>query len=90
MLAEKGNETLATTKPVEVFDSTINLLSNQRYKTDFDLGDVVTCKSLKWGLTIDSRITEIVESYEADGMSIDVTFGNDTPTLLQKIKQKLR
>ncbi|PKM58666.1 MAG: hypothetical protein CVU99_17460 [Firmicutes bacterium HGW-Firmicutes-4] len=90
MLAEKGNETLATTKPVEVFDSTINLLSNQRYKTDFDLGDIVTCKSIKWGLTIDSRITEIVESYEEDGMSIDVAFGNDTPTLLQKIKQKLR
>lgn len=87
LLIGKGNETLATRLQVTTFDSKINLNSNLTYKTDFDLGDIVTCVSKKWDLTLDTRITEIEEVYEESGQQINVTFGNNIPTLIDKIKQ---
>ena len=75
---------------VVTFSSKVNLKSNIKYKTDFNLGDIVTCVSKKWGITINPRITEIEEIYEQDGFSINATFGNDIPTLITKIKQLIK
>lgn len=86
MLAERGSSKLDETKEIQTFDSTVNLNSNLVYKTDFDLGDIVTCTSKKWGLTLDTRITEVIEVYEEAGFSARVTFGNNIPTLIDKIK----
>lgn len=90
LLIEKGNETLAITKEIQTFNSKINNNSNMTYKTDFNLGDIVTCVSKKWNLIIHTRITEIEEIYEKQGLSINITFGNNVPTIIDKIKQKLR
>lgn len=90
LLIEKGNENLAATKEILTFDSTINSNSNLEYKIDYDLGDIVTCVSKKWNLVLNTRITEIEEIYEEHGQSINITFGNNVPTLIDKIKQKLR
>lgn len=90
LLIEKGNETLAATKEVLTFDSTINSNANLTYKKDFDLGDIVTCVSKRWDLVINARITQIEEIYEAKGQSINITFGNNVPTLIDKLKQKMR
>lgn len=91
MLADKGSTDLAQYVEVQTFDSKINITnSNVVYKTDFDLGDIVTCTSKKWGITLDTRITEIQEVYEEKGLQVNVTFGNNAPTLIDKIKQKMR
>lgn len=90
LLIEKGNETLAEAKEITTFDSKINLNSNLKYKIDFDLGDVVTCVSKRWNLVSNTRITEIEEVYEHAGQKVNVTFGNNIPTLIDKIKQKMR
>jgi len=90
ILTGKGNTELAQYVEVEAFDSTINLNSNLTYKIDFDLGDIVTIVSKKWNITLDSRITEVEEVYEKEGKTINVTFGNNIPTILDKIKQKLK
>lgn len=89
-LIESGNSKLSETQEIQTFDSTVNLNSNLVYKTDFDLGDIVTCVSKKWGLTLDTRITEIKEIYEEAGPSINITFGNNIPTLLSIIKQRIK
>jgi len=86
LLIGKGNETLAETKEIQTFDSKTNLQGNLVYKTDFDLGDIVTNVSKRWGITLDTRITEIEEVYESDGLSISATFGTNIPTLIDKIK----
>ena len=86
LLIGKGNETLAETKEIQTFDSKINLNSNLKYKVDFDLGDIITITSKKWGMTLDSRITEVEEIYEEQGQQINITFGNNIPTLIDKIK----
>ena len=90
LLQDRGNTKLVEYKEITIFDSRINLRSNLIYKEDFDLGDIVTCTSKKWGITIDTRITEIEEVYEEDGFNINVIFGNEIPTIIDKIKQVVR
>lgn len=87
LLSSKGNEILSETKKVQTFENGVNLNSNLRYRVDFDLGDIVTCMSRKWGISIDSRINEIEEVYEESGMEINIVFGKEMPrTIAQKIK----
>ncbi len=89
-LQQRGNEKLSENSKIQTLSSKVNVLSNLTYKTDFDLGDLVTCVSKKWGITIDTRITEVEEVYEAEGKQINITFGNDIPTLIEKIKKVIR
>ena len=86
MLTAKGTADLALTADIKTFDSKVNTNSNLIYKTDYDLGDKVTCLNKKWGLTMDTVIVEIEEIYEAQGTKINVIFGNNIPTLADKIK----
>lgn len=87
MLKSRGQSKLAECADLRTFECKINPFSNLRYKEDFDLGDIVTCTGKKWGVTIDVRITEVEEVYEQDGFSLNVTFGNSIPTLIDKLKQ---
>lgn len=90
MLLQRGKEKLAECYEVQTFDSKINTQGNNVYKKDYDLGDIVTVVDKKWGIRIDTRITEIEEIYEEKGQDINVVFGNNIPTLLDKIKQVVR
>ncbi|GLI20046.1 hypothetical protein TSYNTROPHJE_18590 [Tepidanaerobacter syntrophicus] len=54
------------------------------------MGDIVTVQNKDWNITMDTRITEVEEIYEASGFKLNVTFGKNTPTLTQKLKSILR
>lgn len=90
MLVDRGKSKLAETKEIKTFESKINLNSNLKYKEDFDLGNIVTCTSKRWNVTVDTRITEVEEVYEESGFDVNITFGNSIPTLIDKIKQVVR
>ncbi|MBU4437932.1 MAG: siphovirus ReqiPepy6 Gp37-like family protein [Firmicutes bacterium] len=87
LLDGKGNETLAECKKICVFDSSIDVNANRKYKEDYDLGDIVTNINKKWGVKLDTRIEEIEEVYEEAGEKINVVFGDEAPTLIDKLKQ---
>ncbi|EJO5347039.1 siphovirus ReqiPepy6 Gp37-like family protein [Clostridium botulinum] len=89
-LLQRGKEKLEECKEIQTFDSKINVLGNNKYKVDFDLGDIVTVVDKKWAIRIDTRITEIEEVYEEKGLEVNVTFGNNIPTIIDRIKQKVR
>ncbi len=88
LLKSRANEKLTQYYKIKSFDSIININSNLKYKEDYDLGDVVTFFDKKWGLTIDTRITEISEFYDIEGLTINITFGDDAPTLIEMMKRK--
>lgn len=90
VLENRGQNKLFEYTDIRTFDSKINLNSNLTYKKDFDLGDLVTCTSKKWGITIDTRITEIEEVYDSNGKQINVVFGNNIPTLIDKLKAVIK
>ncbi|WP_257674326.1 siphovirus ReqiPepy6 Gp37-like family protein [Clostridium felsineum] len=87
-LKQRGLEKLNESSKIETFESQILQNSSFIYGKDYDLGDIVTIQNRKWGVTLESRITEITETYEADGFKLSATFGNNIPTLIDKIKQK--
>ncbi|MER2170747.1 MAG: siphovirus ReqiPepy6 Gp37-like family protein [Psychrobacillus psychrodurans] len=58
------------------------------YEEDWDLGDIVTAQNNDWGITLDTRITEVKEIYEPSNYKIEATFGQSRPTLIDKIKQQ--
>ena len=90
LLQGDAKKDLAQHIEVQTFDGTINLYGNLKYHQGWDLGDKVTFVSKRWGLQLDTRITGVKEIYESNGLSLDVTFGNDVPTILDKIKKAVK
>ena len=87
MLRTRGSTELENYGEAVSFTSTISTNSNLKYKSDFDLGDRITCKEAKWGIQIDARITEVLETYQKGEETIEATFGDSLPTLLEQIKK---
>lgn len=87
MLKTRGTAELESYGKTINFVSTINTNSNLKFKNDFDLGDRITCKEKKWGLQIDARITEVMEIYQKGAETVEATFGDSLPTLVDQIKK---
>ena len=71
------------------FDTSVNPHGNLTYKVDFDLGNTVKVISKAMGVSTTTRITEIEETYDADGQSISVVFGKAELTIAQKIRSDI-
>lgn len=69
------------------FVSTINASRNLQYKRDFNVGDIVTSIEKRWNIKIDARVTKIGQTYQNGKESIEVTFGESLPTLIEQIKK---
>ena len=82
----RGNEKLFEKRRRESFDAVANTNSNLSYRVDFDLGDIVTVKSTLLGISKRLRITEITETYDANGLHVDLVFGDPLPTLNERLK----
>lgn len=87
MLKARGAKELEQYAETLNFSSKINAHSNLAYKTDFDIGDRVTCLDKRWGIKINVRITEITETYQQNQNDVDVTFGESLPTLFDKLNK---
>lgn len=87
MLSSQSITELAAYDANVNFDSSINITSNLRYKRDFDIGDRVTCQERDWGIRLDARITEVSEVWQKGTHTIEVTFGESTPSLMDKIRK---
>jgi len=85
-LLYRGQNKLSELSMAHSFDAEINPHGNLRYRVDFDLGQTVTVLSKKWGVTLAARITEIEESYDASGQTLNIVFGKGALSLLQKLK----
>ena len=87
LLSARGAEELEQYAETLSFGSKINTFANLIYRTDYDLGDRVTCVNKRWGIRIDVRITEIAGAYQNNVEEIDITFGESLPALLTQIRQ---
>lgn len=85
-LMQHGEFKLNDLQIARSFDATMHEHGNLRYKEDFDLGDIVTVAANRWGVTMQTRITEIEETYDSEGRHIDVVLGRGALTLAQKLK----
>jgi hypothetical protein len=81
----RGQQKLTEQAMVQAFDVTINSFGNLTYKTDFDIGSLVQAVSKRWNISMSARITEVEESYDREGFSLNVTFGKPLLTLAEKL-----
>ena len=63
------------------FEGTLNNAAQMRYGVDFDIGSRVTCKNVRWGISLNVRITAVTETYQGNKQEISVTFGDGVPSL---------
>lgn len=87
LLKYRGFEKLEDYTIVEIFDSKVNTKSNLDYKVNYNLGDIITIIDKSWNVLIDTRITEIEEVWDDKGLSLNIAFGDNIPTLIDKIKR---
>lgn len=86
-LPARGEQKLAETQEILIFDSEVLTDKNLIYGEDFNLGDVATLKNDKWNITADRRITGLTEIYEIAGFRLMADFGEGLPTVMDKIKR---
>ncbi|MGM1048407.1 MAG: siphovirus ReqiPepy6 Gp37-like family protein [Bacillota bacterium] len=85
-LIEMGQQKLSKSKAIVTYNGRILNTNSFKYEQDWDLGDIVTLQNRNnWGLTMDSRITEVKEIYEPDS-KIDIVLGNEIPDIRQFVK----
>lgn len=73
MLSERGQEKLAEHDVTQSFESEIEPQMTYQYKTDYNLGDIVTVTN-EYGVTANPRIIEIIESWDDTGYTVVPTF----------------
>lgn len=78
-LAQRGQEALDKADISESVDCEAAPDVNFKYKTDYDLGDIVTIQKKRWGITFNRRIVELQEIYQNGGMRVALTFGTPLP-----------
>jgi len=88
-LTDRGQQNLNELMQEEYLEGQILTNSPFKYQRDYDLGDITTIQNNDWSIAMDARITDIKEIHEGTGFSIEATFGNNRPTMIQKIKQEL-
>lgn len=82
--SEKVLEELKTLKTFELeVDPEVNFI----YKVDYDLGDTVTLQDNTLGITMNSRILAITETYVKGQMTLQITFDKLIPNLMDKLKK---
>ena len=87
LLESRGKEKLSECTKIQSFDCVISNANNLIYRVDFDLGDKVSIINKKWGLMLNERIVSITETYDSEGLNIDIEIGNNIPTLIEKMKE---
>ncbi|WCR29710.1 siphovirus ReqiPepy6 Gp37-like family protein [Paenibacillus thiaminolyticus] len=85
-LAEMGEQKLSELKQIQTYNGMVLNTNSFQYEKDWDLGDIVTLQNTRWGLTMDSRITEVKEIYEP-ASKIEIVLGNEVPTITNFVKQ---
>lgn len=88
LMADRGAAELESYGETMSFTSTINTSSNIKYMQDFFIGDKVTCIEKRWGIRTDVRVTSVSEIYQNGEVTLEVTFGENLPTLMEKLRRK--
>lgn len=65
-------------------------VAQMKGNNSFALGDIVTVQNQSWGLTMDTRITEIAMQASAGGVSYAVTFGEAPVNPIARLRRQIR
>lgn len=71
-LISEGKEKLAEQAVTTSFEGEVDT-NSYLYKTDYNLGDIVTLRN-EYGITANARITEVIETWDDEGYTVEPKF----------------
>lgn len=89
LLHQRGLQRLAEYQYIESFSSVIKTFGFEQnvLGVDFFLGDFVTIVDRELGLSMDTQITEVEQTWDEKGYRIEITFGKPQPKILDVVKR---
>lgn len=85
-LMKKAQEYLKTFVLSEIVEVKPYHLSNIVYGKQYTLGDLVTARNTKLGYTTDLRVTQVTETWDSKGYTIETVLGDSIPSLTNRIR----
>ena len=85
-LTKAANSYLNTFITSESINVKLYPLSNQRFRHEYNLGDILTAKDKDIGFAADLRVTSATEVWDSKGYSVSITLGTNVPSLTNRIK----
>lgn len=86
VLLKKAKDYLKTFVVAESVSTEPYKLSNMVYGKNYSLGDIVTARNRIQGFSKDFILTSVVETWDSKGYTIEITLGDDVPSLTNRIK----
>lgn len=90
VLLERGKNKIAEHTRIITFESEVDMYSQFEYGVDYDLGDKVSIVNDDLGIVMHTRVVSAVQSYKRQGESLEIAFGDNIPTLLDKLKRTVK
>lgn len=81
-MERQGQMALESKTINESFTFATDAESPFRYRTDYDIGDMVYVKHIAWGIDLSLRITEIEEDHVSGSRNIILTCGSPLPEIM--------
>lgn len=86
-LKNRGLSKLAEHETIETFESEVDMFSQFIYGRHYSLGDIVSVANNDLGKVLHTRISSAILKSNRQGVELDIKFGSNIPTLLDKIKR---
>lgn len=90
LLEEQGRNTLSGYHEIRTFESTVDPQSNFIYGRDYFIGDKVSVRNDELGIVMHTRIVYTEENENKNGYSLEIDFGDDIPSFLDKVKRAVK
>lgn len=91
ILTTRGTEKLSESQLVQSFSATVRTLDpTYEFEQDFFLGDTITVKDERVGVTVSAVVEGVERSFSRDGEDMVLTFGYSAPTLGEKLRKVVR
>lgn len=90
LLEEDGKNILAEHSAIKTLESEVDPLSNFVYGVDYFIGDKVSVRNDELGIILHTRIIKAVEKEDKNGESIELNFGSNIPSFIDKIKKAVK
>lgn len=90
LLQEKGRNTLAEYQPIRTFESDVDGNSNFVYGSDYFAGDKVSVRNDELGIILHTRIMSVTEKENKQGETLQLNFGSNIPSFIEKVKRAVK
>lgn len=90
LLIEEGKKALSEYRDIKTFESTVDPQSNFVYGLDYFMGDKVSIRNDDLGIIMHTRIISSRETISREGEFLQINFGTNIPTFLDKVKRAVK